>query len=119
MAYSLLSRIPDGVAPLLKIYEGFIASKGRDIMAKAGNTILKVLLHIKFLLGSNRHSLSQDPREFVEALMALHLKYDSFCTQVFRADAAFTAAVDKVRWDVSYIVINLHTCRVGFHDHHQ
>ncbi|KAJ3054970.1 Cullin-2 [Rhizophlyctis rosea] len=77
MAYSLLSRIPDGVVALLQIYEKFIANKGRDIVVKAGNTVLK------------------DPRDFVEALMALHAKYDTFCTKVFNADTAFTAAVDK------------------------
>ncbi|KAJ3036581.1 Cullin-2 [Rhizophlyctis rosea] len=77
LAYSLLSRIPDGVVPLLEIYEKFIANKGGDLVVRAGSTVLK------------------DPREFVEALMALQKKCIDFCNKVFAGDAAFIAAVDK------------------------
>ncbi|CAG8801158.1 19126_t:CDS:2, partial [Racocetra fulgida] len=36
-----------------------------------------------------------DPREYVESLMNLHVKYMNVCQKVFINDAAFVAAVDK------------------------
>ncbi|TPX37950.1 hypothetical protein SeMB42_g06778 [Synchytrium endobioticum] len=77
MAYSLLSRIPNGVDPLLLIFENYIASLGKSMVARLGAAVAK------------------DPREYVESLMDLQTKYVTFANDVFRADAAFVAAVDK------------------------
>ncbi|CAG8780117.1 17510_t:CDS:10, partial [Gigaspora margarita] len=77
MAYSLLSRITNGVNPLLEIFERYISNVGKGLIERMGNSIAK------------------DPREYVESLMDLHMKYMNVCQKVFINDAAFVAAVDK------------------------
>ncbi|KAF9433534.1 Cullin-2 [Entomortierella beljakovae] len=77
MAYSLLSRIEDGINPLLLTFEKYITTVGRDIILGLGS------------------SISKDPREYVEKLIDLHTKYMQMCAKVFTNDAAFVAAVDK------------------------
>ncbi|KAF9951080.1 Cullin-2 [Mortierella alpina] len=77
MAYSLLSRIENGIAPLLVTFEKYITTVGRDIILGLGASITK------------------DPREYVEQLIDLHSKYMQMCAKVFTNDAAFVAAVDK------------------------
>ncbi|KAF9579538.1 Cullin-2, partial [Lunasporangiospora selenospora] len=77
MAYSLLSKIENGIAPLLQTFEKYITTVGRDIIVG---------------LGAN---ISKDPREYVERLIELHSKYIQMCSKVFTNDAAFVAAVDK------------------------
>ncbi|KAG0288182.1 Cullin-2, partial [Dissophora globulifera] len=77
MAYSLLSRIEEGITPLLNTFEKYITTVGKDIILGLGATIAK------------------DPREYVERLIELHIKYMQMCAKVFTNDAAFVAAVDK------------------------
>ncbi|KAI1303393.1 Cullin-2 [Mortierella claussenii] len=77
MIYSLLSRIGDGITPLLTTFEKYITSVGRDIILGLGSSITK------------------DPRDYVEKLIELHVKYLQMCAKVFTNDAAFVAAVDK------------------------
>ncbi|CAG8608507.1 6088_t:CDS:10, partial [Dentiscutata heterogama] len=77
MAYNLLSRITNGVNPLLEIFERYISNIGKGLIERMGNSIAK------------------DPREYVESLMDLHIKYMNVCQKVFINDAAFVAAVDK------------------------
>ncbi|KAG0280306.1 hypothetical protein BGZ95_010585 [Linnemannia exigua] len=77
MAYSLLSRIEDGITPLLWSFEKYITTVGKDIILNLGTSITK------------------DPREYVERLIDLHTKYTQICAKVFKNDAAFVAAVDK------------------------
>ncbi|KAJ3300541.1 Cullin-2 [Borealophlyctis nickersoniae] len=77
LAYSLLSRIPDGVVSLLDTFEKYIAQLGLSVIAKLGS------------------SVSKDPKEFVESLMDLQAKYMGFVATVFNNDASFSAAVDK------------------------
>ncbi|KAF9116089.1 Cullin-2 [Mortierella sp. AM989] len=77
MVYSLLSRIDEGITPLLITFEKYITTVGRDIILGLGA------------------SISKDPREYVEKLIELHSKYMQMCAKVFKNDAAFVAAVDK------------------------
>lgn len=42
MAYTLLSRIPDGVNPLLEIFERYITNIGNGLIIRMGNSIAKV-----------------------------------------------------------------------------
>ncbi|RUS20694.1 Cullin [Endogone sp. FLAS-F59071] len=77
MAYNLLTRIEDGVKPLLKSYEEYITRLGKNIVLRLGT------------------SISKDPREYVDSLLSLHSKYASICQRVFNNDPAFLAAVDK------------------------
>ncbi|KAG0368158.1 Cullin-2 [Gamsiella multidivaricata] len=67
----------DGITPLLATFEKYITTVGRDIILGLGASIAK------------------DPREYVERLIELHLKYMQMCARVFTNDAAFVAAVDK------------------------
>ncbi|CAB4428705.1 unnamed protein product [Rhizophagus irregularis] len=89
MAYTLLSRIPDGVNPLLEIFERYITNIGNGLIIRMGNSIAK------------------DPREYVEFLLDHHSKYLTVCQKVFVNDAAFVAAVDKAfRTIVNDVTIN-------------
>ncbi|KAI7848482.1 Cullin [Circinella umbellata] len=77
LAYSLLSRIPDGLKYILSIYEEYVARLGKDILAKLGHSVPKI------------------PKAYVDQLLNLHNKYYNVNNQVFASDPLFTAAVDK------------------------
>ncbi|KAL1921300.1 uncharacterized protein VTP21DRAFT_11016 [Calcarisporiella thermophila] len=77
MAYSLLSRIENGLDPLLRIYENHITKLGKQMISQMGTEVAK------------------NPREYVESLLDLHAKFMEVCVSTFKGDAAFIAAVDK------------------------
>ncbi|CDS08016.1 hypothetical protein LRAMOSA01965 [Lichtheimia ramosa] len=77
LAYSLLNRIPDGLKPILTIYEEYVAKLGMDILSKLGSSIPKI------------------PKSYVDQLLSLHTKYYGVNHDVFSSDPLFTAAVDK------------------------
>ncbi|OAD77735.1 Cullin [Phycomyces blakesleeanus NRRL 1555(-)] len=76
-AYNLLSRIPDGLKPILTIYEEYISKIGKDMVSKLNSSALK------------------NPRLYVDQLLILHGKFHQVNQQVFLADPLFTAAGDK------------------------
>ncbi|KAI9019022.1 Cullin [Hyaloraphidium curvatum] len=77
LAFSLLSRIPDGVKPLLEIYERFIITTGKAMIAEMSPTTLK------------------EPKEYVVPLLGLHRKYMEISGKAFLGSGLFVAAVDK------------------------
>lgn len=77
MACNLLSRIPDGLKPVLDIYENYVAKLGKDIVLQLGTSVTK------------------NPRAYVDQLLSLHSKYYQVNQQVFSSDPLFTASVDK------------------------
>lgn len=77
LAYNLLSRIPDGLKPILEIYENYVAKLGKEIVSRLGSSVTK------------------NPRSYVDQLLNLHSKYYHVNQQVFDSDPLFTAAVDK------------------------
>ncbi|CAO3611212.1 unnamed protein product [Cunninghamella echinulata] len=89
MAYSLLSRLPDGLKSILSIYEGYVCKLGKEIVSKLGSSIMK------------------NPREYVDQLLTLHGKYYQINQQVFSSEPLFTAAVDKAfRTVINGAIIN-------------
>ncbi|KAJ3344326.1 Cullin-2 [Gonapodya sp. JEL0774] len=90
-------RIPDRVAPLLEIYERFIASNGRAIVMKMGAGVAKVVF-ARFCLQFTpplTPSSTQDPREYVDSLIQLQKRYMDVSNTVFSGNALYIAAVDK------------------------
>ncbi|KAJ3026475.1 UNVERIFIED_CONTAM: hypothetical protein HDU68_005607, partial [Siphonaria sp. JEL0065] len=77
LAYFLMSRIPNGILPMLDIMQAHIVGLGKDIVDRL------------------RASAAKDPREFITALMELHSKYYNICIQYFDNNGSFGAAVDK------------------------
>lgn len=77
MAYNLLSRIPEGLKPILEIYENYVAKLGKDVVSRLGSSVTK------------------NPRSYVDQLLNLHSKYYHVNRQVFDSDPLFTASVDK------------------------
>ncbi|KAI8642535.1 Cullin [Parasitella parasitica] len=77
LAYTLLSRIPEGLKPILDIYENYVAKLGKDIVSRLGSSVTK------------------NPRSYVDQLLNLHSKYYHVNHQVFSSDSLFTASVDK------------------------
>lgn len=76
-AYRLVSRIQNGVNPLLHILERHVNKLGKALVAKLGTTVLK------------------EPKEYVEPLMVLQIEYMEIVNEYFGNDAEFVAAVDK------------------------
>jgi hypothetical protein len=77
LAYSLLSRIPEGLKPILDIYENYVTKLGKEIVSQLGSSVTK------------------NPRAYVDQLLTLHSKYYQVNQQVFSSDPLFTASVDK------------------------
>lgn len=77
MAYNLLNRIPDGLKPILEIYQNYVSKLGKDIVTQLGSSVTK------------------NPKSYVDQLLSLHQKYYQVNHQVFSSDPLFTAAVDK------------------------
>ncbi|KAI8353356.1 Cullin [Blakeslea trispora] len=77
LAYTLLSRITDGLKPILDIYEAYVTKLGKDILSRLGSSVLK------------------NPHAYVDELLGLHQKYYQVNQQVFGSEPLFTAAVDK------------------------
>ncbi|CAO3666159.1 unnamed protein product [Umbelopsis vinacea] len=77
LAYNLLLRVPNGLKPMLAMYEDYIAKRGKGILEKLGSGVAK------------------DPKSYVEALLELHHKYYSLNKETFSSNPTFTAAVDK------------------------
>ncbi len=50
MAYTLLSRIPGGVNPLLEIFERYITNIGQGLIIRMGNSIAKVVIYFYLLI---------------------------------------------------------------------
>ncbi|KAI8342303.1 Cullin [Chlamydoabsidia padenii] len=77
LAYNLLNRLPDGLKPVLTVYEEYVRDLGKGIVSKLGSSTMK------------------NPRTYVDQLLALHGKYYRINQEVFSSDPLFTAAVDK------------------------
>ncbi|KAI8089896.1 Cullin [Halteromyces radiatus] len=89
LAYNLLNRLPDGLKPILDVYQDYICGLGKDIVSKLGSTVMK------------------NPKAYVDQLLALHTKYYQINHQVFSADPLFTAATDKAfRTVINGTIIN-------------
>ncbi|KAH8552618.1 Cullin [Umbelopsis sp. PMI_123] len=77
LAYNLLLRVPNGLNPILALYETYVANRGKNILEKLGNAV------------------SKDPKSYVELLLELHQKFYSINKETFTGNPTFTAAVDK------------------------
>ncbi|KAG2185928.1 hypothetical protein INT43_002366 [Umbelopsis isabellina] len=77
MAYNLLIRIPNGLQPILTMYENYVADQGKAILEKLGSSVAK------------------DPKSYVEMLLDLHQRFYSLNRETFANNSTFTAAVDK------------------------
>ncbi|GAB5592584.1 hypothetical protein Unana1_07484 [Umbelopsis nana] len=77
LAYNLLLRVPNGLKPMLVMYENYVAQRGKAILEKLGNSVAK------------------DPKSYVELLLELHNKFYALNKDTFSSNPTFTAAVDK------------------------
>lgn len=51
LAYNLLLRVPNGLKPMLAMYEDYIAKRGKGILEKLGSGVAKVWnSHVEILL---------------------------------------------------------------------
>ncbi|KAJ3133273.1 hypothetical protein HK100_004534 [Physocladia obscura] len=77
LVYLLMSRIPNGIFPLLETIQSHIISLGKGVVNRL------------------RPGAQKDPREFIQAIIDLHFKYNEICIKYFSNDAAFNASLDK------------------------
>lgn len=77
-AHVLLSRIDNGLNPLLDTFEKYVYSQGSS--------------YAKDFFSSN----SQDPSDYVDGLSKLYTKFTEIKTRVFLNEPAYAACIDKV-----------------------
>ena len=80
--YALLSRIPEGLEPLRKRFEGHVKQAGLNAISKLVGE-----------MGANTDSL--DPKAYVDALLEIHRKNSETVARSFKDDAGFVASLDK------------------------
>ncbi|KAF5333224.1 hypothetical protein D9611_002822 [Ephemerocybe angulata] len=79
--YALLSRIPEGLEPLRKRFEGHVKAAG--------------LAAIEKLVGADGVNVDSEAKAYVDALLEVHRKNSETVTRSFKSEAGFAAALDK------------------------
>ncbi|KAJ4466476.1 Cullin [Lentinula edodes] len=79
--YALLSRIPEGLEPLRKRFEGHVKQAGLSSISK--------------LVGEGGNADSIDPKVYVDALLEVHKKNSETVARSFKSEAGFAASLDK------------------------
>ncbi|KAH6902807.1 ubiquitin-protein ligase [Coprinopsis sp. MPI-PUGE-AT-0042] len=80
--YALLSRIPEGLEPLRKRFEGHVKAAG--------------LAAVEKLVGEGgANADSVDPKAYVDALLEVHRKNSETVSRSFKSEAGFAASLDK------------------------
>jgi cullin 1 len=80
--YALLSRIPEGLEPLRKRFEGHVKQAGLTAISK--------------LVGEGGTNIDAlDPKAYVDALLEVHRKNSETVTRSFKGEAGFAASLDK------------------------
>ncbi|KAF9463083.1 Cullin [Collybia nuda] len=80
--YALLSRIPEGLEPLRKKFEGHVKQAGLSAISK--------------LVGEGGVNMDTlDPKSYVDALLEVHRKNSETVTRSFKGEAGFAASLDK------------------------
>ena len=81
--YSLLSRIPDGLDPLRKRFEGHVKQAGSTAISK--------------LVGEGGAASvdALEPKAYVDALLEVHQKNSEIVFRSFKGEAGFAASLDK------------------------
>ncbi|KAF9014369.1 Cullin-domain-containing protein [Hymenopellis radicata] len=79
--YALLARIPDGLEPLRKRFEGHVKQAGLSAVSK--------------IAGEGVAIDSLDPKVYVDALLEVHRKNSETVTRSFKSEAGFAASLDK------------------------
>jgi cullin 1 len=80
--YALLSRIPEGLEPLRKRFEGHVKTAGLAAVDK--------------LVGEGgANADSVDPKAYVDALLEVHRKNSETVSRSFKSEAGFAASLDK------------------------
>eukprot|EP01135_Chromosphaera_perkinsii_P006249 Nk52_evm10s470 gene=Nk52_evmTU10s470 len=75
--YKLLRRIPDGINPMLSVFQKYVTETGlKEMSDLEGEKTL-------------------DPKNYVETLLDVHRKHSDLVERAFSVDAAFVAALDK------------------------
>lgn len=79
--YALLARIPDGLEPLRKRFEGHVKQAGLSSIVK--------------IVGGGVSADSIDPKIYVDALLEVHRKNSETVARSFKSEAGFAASLDK------------------------
>ncbi|KAF7725837.1 hypothetical protein EC973_009261 [Apophysomyces ossiformis] len=77
--YSLLARIPEGLAPLRQIFEAHVKKDGLGAVERIAQQEKDVM----------------DPKLYVDALLEVHKKYNDLVLSAFSGEAGFVASLDK------------------------
>ncbi|TPX31644.1 hypothetical protein SmJEL517_g05059 [Synchytrium microbalum] len=131
--YNLLSRVDNGLSKLINIFENHVRKQGLEAVQKVAeaaasqaasgkggddedgeedekpapskSTAAAAAAKKKQAAGSDI-----DPKVYVEALLAVHSKYQTLVSKAFKADSGFVAALDKACRE---FVNRNHVCKEG------
>ena len=81
--YRLLDRIDDGLKPLRAIFNEHVQQAGLAAVERIATE------------GTDDSADSADPKDYVEALLAVHTSYNALVTSCFGGDAEFVKALDN------------------------
>ena len=75
--YNLLRRIPDGINPMLDVFQKYVSETG-----------------LKEMVALDKEK-NLEPQKYVETLLSIHKKHSDLVEKAFSVDASFVAALDK------------------------
>jgi hypothetical protein len=126
--YHLLSRIPEGINPMLDVLQKYVTDVGFDAVKSIPEASTKVrsplhsrdqrgvhhALLLRWYLSANKSARhEQDPVKYVQTLLDVYVKFSDVVKTAFENDAAFVASLDKVcfhyRLDVALIHSWIHS----------
>lgn len=98
LLFKLVSRVPNATVELKKIVENHVYQMGIDAIDRVSGTAINVMS-----FDSITNSLIfmflffKDPKQYVETILDIHLKFFKLVQEAFSGEQGFTAALDKVR----------------------
>ncbi|TPX51845.1 hypothetical protein SeLEV6574_g00028 [Synchytrium endobioticum] len=130
--YNLLSRVENGLLKLIQIFENHVRKQGLDAVQKVAEAVASQAASGKAGGEDGEEggeeedkaaakgaapkkkgpgsSSEIDPKVYVEALLAVHSKYQTLVSTAFKSDSGFVAALDKACRE---FVNRNHVCKEG------
>jgi cullin 1 len=106
--YSLFSRVPDNLAVLRDTFEAHVKGEGILVLQKlisglntrqssvGESSSTPTAEESRASVGEDREKKSEtDPKLYADALLQVFTKFNIICTNIFQAEAGFSASLDK------------------------
>jgi hypothetical protein len=97
--YHLLSRIDDGIKPMLDVLQAHVTTYGLNAIKGIPEASAQVSLPFFLCVSSTFPHLSayvKDPVKYVNTLLEVYNKFNDVVLKAFEQDPAFVATLDRV-----------------------